>query len=144
MLYEIRGDILKAPTYYIAHQCNCTSRYGLGLYKSITNKWPSTNIYGTMARNPGEVIVTEHVIHMMGQRHKGRPNDRDDQTWMRHRWFKECLDKIANIKDVKGVSFPHEIGCGMARGNWKVYYNMIKEFSEENPNIQVYILNHKI
>ena len=37
------------------------------------------------------------------------------------------------------VAFPHEIGCGLAGGNWPKYESMIKTFATQCPDIRVSI-----
>ena len=41
----INGNLLDATEKYIMHQINCKTTNGLGLSKSIFNKFPSANIY---------------------------------------------------------------------------------------------------
>jgi O-acetyl-ADP-ribose deacetylase (regulator of RNase III) len=61
----------------------------------------------------------------------------DDGDSNRNRivWFKKCLKALAvHLQDVvhPKVAFPHEIGCGLAQGNWDVYRQMIEEWSAEH------------
>ena len=41
----IKDNILNAKEKYIAHQCNCVTKYGKGLSKAIFDKYPYSNIY---------------------------------------------------------------------------------------------------
>jgi O-acetyl-ADP-ribose deacetylase (regulator of RNase III) len=59
------------------------------------------------------------------------PNFKIDTRQNRVKWFKECLDEIKKL-DIKKVAFPYQIGCGLAKGNWTTYYNMIKEFEQDS------------
>lgn len=38
MIYEIKGDLLKAEETFIAHQVNCKGVMGAGVAKQIKNK----------------------------------------------------------------------------------------------------------
>ena len=69
----------------------------------------------------------------------GFPDSNKDGYLARENYFKQCLDKISKIKDIKSIAFPYLIGCGIAGGNWNNYLDMILEFAESNPNIEVSI-----
>lgn len=57
-------------------------------------------------------------------------------------WFQKCLDALAEeLKDVDRpkVAFPHEIGCGLARGNWDVYRQKIADWSVQHQIVTVIV-----
>lgn len=56
----------------------------------------------------------------------------------RIQYFKDCLDLIASQK-IKSIGFPYKIGCGLAGGCWEKYLSIIKKWSNDNPEIKVYI-----
>lgn len=64
-------------------------------------------------------------------KYKSYPNFKIDTRANRVKWFQECLDEIKKL-DIKEVAFPYQIGCGLARGNWSTYYEMIKKFEKES------------
>ena len=37
------------------------------------------------------------------------------------------------------VAFPHQIGCGLAGGNWATYEAMLEDFAAAHPHIRCYI-----
>ena len=52
-------------------------------------------------------------------------------------WFYKCLYEISKLKPVS-LSFPYNIGCGLAGGNWnRDYYPAIMYFSEKFPDIDI-------
>lgn len=140
-LTNIEGDLLSGDYETIVHQCNCVTIAGCGLYSSIAKVYPQADIYSlrTEPSVPGEVIVTEPVIAMMSQYYPGGPNSTSDTRSRRLRWFKRCLNKIAAL-ELDSVAFPHGIGCGLARGNWDDYEMCIREFSDANPSVNVYVV----
>ena len=135
----ITGDLLDQET--IAHQCNCVSSSGKGLYTSVVLKYPWADIYRQRTKNsiPGTILQMGNVIHMFSQYYPSGPNNTNDTKSLRLQWFNNCLNQISKL-NITSVSFPHYIGCGLARGNWDDYHNCIKEFAKTNPHINVYIV----
>ena len=149
----IKGDILNAKEVYIAHQCNCLTIRSHGLSKTISIKYPWSNIYslrrGIGRRNyaieqdqdkPGTVTICyspnndKAVICMFGQWAPGKPQrftsypDYKKDTYDRRiEWFKQCLDSLKN-SNIPAIAFPLKIGCGLAGGNWNIYKSMIERF----------------
>jgi hypothetical protein len=51
-------------------------------------------------------------------------------------WFKQALEELgAHLESAEStsalpvVAFPYKIGCGLARGNWDVYRDLINKWS---------------
>ena len=73
------------------------------------------------------------VINLYGQYNPGKPRARPreggrtvgDSAADREQYFKDGLDEIALIPNLKSVAFPHLIGCGLGGGNWKAYIAML-------------------
>mgnify|MGYP001156980848 CR=1 FL=1 len=129
MIKVLDEDLLNAEEQFIAHQCNCVSRYETKLATQIFKKY--THIYKerTKPSVPGSILVTdERVIHMFAQIYPGRPDefsqDRKDNNLWRHGYFTKCLSLIADIHDIKSVAFQEGIGCG----DWKDYYQLLRNF----------------
>jgi len=80
---------------------------------------------------------SKHVICMFSQYYPGKPNMQTsynkntlDTVHDRSKWFTKCLDKIAEeLPDVKTLAFPYKIGCGLAGGDWYLYYRHLRNFS---------------
>jgi len=146
-VYLYNSDLLELSTkesQVIAHQCNCMTRKGKGLSKSIFDKFPDADVYSSRvkASKPGTIKLTgknkRMVIAMFAQKRPGGPT-KDETREMREEWFKQCLDKISHIKGLKSIAFPDHIGCGLARGDWEKYKFMIENFAENNPLVKVMI-----
>lgn len=161
--HEIKCDLTDIYIDYIAHQCNCTSLYGAGLSKVISETYPYANPYKhrkpekngfNRARYedidiPGTIKVFKcgkfqnkaSIISMFAQYNPGNPKTFYDTSNARIKWFAECLDKISELfKDKKvEIAFPKNIGCGLAGGDWNIYSKMLKSFAEQNPNVNVWI-----
>ncbi|KAL4502985.1 hypothetical protein ABPG72_014214 [Tetrahymena utriculariae] len=66
-----------------------------------------------------------------------------DNFSSRERWFEICLQQLADFakeKQLYRIAFPYKIGCGLAGGNWENYNKMIEEFSENNRELKIYIV----
>jgi O-acetyl-ADP-ribose deacetylase (regulator of RNase III) len=133
MLQIIECDILQSESQYIVHQCNCTGNRSWGLAAKIFKKWKSANIYSgknkVETRTPGEIIVREKIINLLGQIHPGGPSD-GDTSLEREKFFAEGLEKIAALQPVS-VAFPFGIGCGLAKGDWNNYMKMLEDFAQK-------------
>lgn len=134
----VEGDLTTAKEKYIAHQCNCITKYAKGIAKTIFDKFPYSNIYTERekygATIPGKIIICgdgkqkRFIINMMGQVSPGKPKFPETNE-KRAEYFKECLDEITKIKNLTSIAFPYNIGCGLAKGNWPIYQKMIEEFA---------------
>jgi O-acetyl-ADP-ribose deacetylase (regulator of RNase III) len=104
------------------------------------------------------------IIGTFSQKYPGKPHKSDDTTNMRIKWFKNCLTQIAEYIDnknnnnnnnennndendnnelIKSVAMPYFIGCGLAGGDWKVYYKIISDWSNENEiDVVLYDINN--
>lgn len=122
----------------IAHQCNCTTTYGKGLYSDIIARYPDADVYKTRDRVPGTISVNGGVIAMFAQYRPGKNRNGEN----REEWFRLCLAEISKL-DIDSIAFPYGIGCGLAGGNWSTYFEMIRQFAISNPKIKVVIAKHK-
>jgi uracil-DNA glycosylase len=77
---------------------------------------------------------------MFAQRNPGGPKKGDTKE-DRLRWFEDCLKKIGAIKNLRSIAFPENIGCGLAKGDWKMYKRRLEYFASENPMVDVYIVS---
>lgn len=157
MLEIIKENILYADTKYIAHQCNCITTKGKGLSKTIFNKYPYADIYSCRPtkvdyrnlpsdQKPGTIITKgngkeqRYIINMLAQLYPNPPKfaqSRLDGEDARVKYFIECLDAISKIEDLESVAFPYGIGCGLAGGNWNIYFSLLKSFAKHLDPIQV-------
>jgi hypothetical protein len=138
-------DILNSKEKYIAHQCNCVVNNPKGLAKSIFDKYPYADIYSSRKNKdiPGHNIICSGndkiIINMLAQYYPGKSKYNNDSVPNRLQWFRDCLNEISNIPDLKNkkesLAIPFNIGCGLAGGNWDDYYSIIKE---QNINIVLY------
>ena len=134
----IRGDLTKIPlgTHdYLVHQCNCKTTHGLGLSATLFEAHPHADIYGDGSRRiPGEIIVRKPVINLLGQFYPGPPRYSNDSTTKRKAWFKQGLDKISSSGiEIKNLYFPYKIGCGLAKGCWRIYSGMLEDWAKVQP-----------
>lgn len=151
-MYEtIKQDLLKIKNGVIVHQCNCFSDRPAGLSADMFAKYPIANTYSkTKLRTPGTIESFSPpssstsditIINMYSQYYPGAPSYRacqDDKTLrddasQREKWFVECLVSLGKryYGSSTTIYFPYRIGCGLAKGDWKIYKSLIMLFSEK-------------
>lgn len=141
---EINGDLLDADTDFICHQCNCVTTRGKGLSKVIFDKYPEADIYSERINSnkynntkdePGTIKVRGNVINIIGQYYPGKSKYSNDTKEKRIEWFRQALELIDETICDNGnnysFAFPYKIGCGLAGGDWNLYYDMIKDFASD-------------
>ncbi len=140
----VNGNILTfCGAEFIVHQCNCRSTRSAGLAKALFEMFPEANCYinNEYRRIPGTIQVVNRVINLFGQDFPGRPNSKYETSKMRLLYFEAALEAIHNeLPNLQSVAFPQNIGCGLAGGDWKHYFERIKIFSEKLPNVNVFIV----
>jgi len=145
----IKGNLLDMPAdVFIVHQCNCTTTTAKGLSAQVFKKYPYANIYKATKRNgvktkgivrvPGDIIIKTPVINLLGQNRVGKPGT-DETAAQREEWFQQGLNKISEYV-IEKIAFPHGIGCGLSKGNWENYLEMIEKFAQKNPEMHVMIV----
>jgi O-acetyl-ADP-ribose deacetylase (regulator of RNase III) len=146
MINTVIGNLLDAPEQYIAHQCNAMSKGAAGLARALFNRFSYADTYSKriVPNQPGTIQVLGNgtserlIINMYAQYYPGNPvpGNWDDKI-ARERYFKDCLDAIAKLPDLKSIAFPFGIGCGLAGGNWENYSKMLEDFAAIIPDVKV-------
>jgi hypothetical protein len=136
MLYIINKNILEFEG-YICHQCNCKTEKPFGLSKQIFSKYKYANIYndGTN-RYLGDIHIRNNIINLCAQLYPSKSKYKNDTNDIRINAFKICLDKLKILNN--DIAFPYGIGCGLAGGDWNIYYSLIEELSK-TVNFDIYI-----
>jgi O-acetyl-ADP-ribose deacetylase (regulator of RNase III) len=152
----IKGDLLEASETFICHQCNCVTTNAGGLAQALFDRYPYANSYAK--RNPkdpsthsapstieicGNNSGQRYIINMFAQYYPGLPSYPTDDVNKRLSWFRKCLVHIARIPHIQNytLAMPYNIGCGLAGGNWDIYYGLISQFAlKERINIVLYKL----
>ena len=143
MIEIINGSIEFSKEKYIAHQTNCvTSGRASGVAATIFALYPWADCYRNRGNYRSELgtidirgcvddfVDERYVINMHAQYYPGRyglPNEYDSET-ARVNAFIDCLDQIKLIDNLTSIAFPARIGCGLAGGNWKTYYDLLETF----------------
>lgn len=143
----VEGDLLTSEAKYIVHQCNCTTTNSAHLSAAMFERFPHADIYSPRKglsvplpdQQPGSIVVCgdgesqRFVIAILGQISPGFPRDPrspKDGFEARIRYFKQALERIAEIPDLHSLAMPYRIGCGAAGGDWVDDYEpMIDEFA---------------
>ena len=142
----INGDLLTATETYIVHQCNCISTSAKALAESLFNEYLYANTYSKRIRNNittyskpstidilGNGITQRYIINMYAQYYPGIAKYNNDTKEKRIIWFKECLDHISQIKNIKqeSIAMAYNTGCAAAGGDWIIYSKMIEDFANK-------------
>lgn len=136
-LEEVTGDLLTVETQYIAHQCNCTTKYGKGLSAALFAKCPYADTYNKRQQPsaPGTIevfgdgLTRRFVINIYAQYGPGHPRSSGDSAAQRLEWFSQCLEQIELIGGLQEIAFPWNIGCGLAGGRWSQYEETLRQWA---------------
>ena len=143
MITRVKGNLLDYPSkgYFIVHQCNCSSGYVLGLAQQIYKKFPEADTRGCQFDLElfGTYSVVGAVVNLFAQRFPGEPRkfvqaDRIDHASARLSAFNQSFRQFLFDVSPGGVALPWQIGCGMAKGNWKQYLELIEDIAKDFPN----------
>ena len=162
--YEIvMGDLLVegAQADVIAHQCNCVTLGGRGLYTALVAKYPYCDVYSRRRESSSrprlgslEVCEPENgtlpkIACLYAQLGPGKPGQASkkygvkasaDSAAKRLEYFNLSLDALAEaatVGDWKQVAFPYNIGCGLAGGDWTAYSAALRTFAARLPATRV-------
>lgn len=148
MLQFINGSLLDADTNIIAHQVNCQGVMGAGLAKQIRNKYPQVYTkYHTACNTISDlsllgkvqVISTDQyrVANLFGQRYYGH-----DKRYTDYDALTTALTKLRNYMsehDLQTLGLPYGLGCGLAGGDWKIVYEIIRDvFTPSDILVKIY------
>jgi AAA+ ATPase superfamily predicted ATPase len=113
------------------------------------------NMFGQfLPSKPCKYNISKYYGQIEYAKHIKFIDNTDEETYQqRLQWFKNCLDQIGMILSSSShnttevpthtIAFPYEIGCGLAGGIWKDYYNMLYNFSLTYPNLNILIVRLK-
>lgn len=152
----VKGNLLDVKEGYIMHQCNCITTNTAGLAKALEKKYKTDLPYhlrkpdeanSTTARLedrsiPGTVFISgsnPYIINIFGQYGPGKlPKSKNqgdtelDSREKREKYFETALEAIVDFfegtTDLVQIAIPHKIGCGLAGGDWDVYFGMLYAF----------------
>jgi O-acetyl-ADP-ribose deacetylase (regulator of RNase III) len=171
-LHFVEGDVLDSDQEIVVQQCNCVSTKGHGLSRHIALRFPYADPYVSRRRmqhamnlavpedrpQPGTIAIYGNndlgqrkivcAFAQFGMGTSGSYNNADfrlgeDTAAMRHRWFEECLDRVADLAP-RSVAFPYKIGCGMAGGDWQGHYlPAIRRFADRLPDMNVFVIRRR-
>lgn len=143
-------SILHARDSHICHQCNCVTKHAKGLAKSIFTKFPYADTYSksNIVRKCGTIHVKSRkgtchpddkvIINMYAQHYPGK----NKYNKPRQTYFQSCLDEIVKIQGITSIAMPWNIGCGLAGGNWNIYFLLIRRFARSNKiHVTLYNIN---
>lgn len=147
---EQTGNVLTRlgqPGVLVLHQCNCITPTVRFLAADIFARVPTAHVHTrrTQGRRlcdtPGTVDVVDGVVNLFGQRCPGPPSAQETAA-ERRVWFQQALDALTPLLPPHTMLvIPHRIGCGVARGDWTVYREMLIAWAATLPDgIRIEIL----
>lgn len=141
MLRIIEGNLLDTERGIIVHQCNCQGAYGAGIAKQIAKRWPQaklayldhltqcsashTSPLGTYCCVPINNNLT--VINMLTQYYYGNAA-RTGRCYTNYEAFDKALRNIREAYPNECIYVPHNIGCGLAGGQWHRVSNILDQY----------------
>lgn len=158
MLTEITGDLLKIRDGIICHQVNYLGVMGGGVAAAIAsdilNK-DEYDIYKDYCKRAGRTALgTVLFIGCMDRLIVANMFCQDcTQEWRRdsvNGWrtdydaMRKCLIRVRSVARLQGkaVYFPHNLGCGIAGGDWNTVKYILKDVFEAYPE-EAYIVCRK-
>jgi len=157
--YVWSSDLTECDAQVIVQQCNCISRTHAGLSADITRKFKHGDFYSkrTSPSVPGTIEIRgdnklglRWICAFYAQYYVSGPTQRiapgygKDSKENRVKWFQQCLEKLVNAKNLASIAFPYNIGCGLAKGDWETYDEMIHAFARRVPGVMVYIISQDV
>lgn len=129
--FIITKNIFDHPMGIVVHQCNAMHKMGAGLALDIKNKYPIVFYdYMKTQLKLGDVIfsnVSSKLIFasLISQKYYGRNKN---IIYTNYNAFENGIRKIKEFNEDKEllIIFPYKIGCGLANGNRKMVYDIIK------------------
>lgn len=140
MVKIVVGDLLNAAEDIIVQQVNCRSAMGSGLAKAIYTRWPEVkteyhefcrkstpfDLLGKVQFIP--VVPNKIIANVFGQLDYGRTAGK---TFTNYTALTNAFNQIRTQYHDKSLAFPYKFGCGLAKGNWKIVYNMICTYFDD-------------
>ena len=142
MIYEIKGDLLKAEETFIAHQVNCKGVMGAGVAKQIKNKLlapiefekyrniclnssPEELLNGTILAHcvKEKTGQNQYVVDLFGENTPtGKGLDTNYEAL--YKALKTLKGFMISVKAPleKSIAIPGYLGCGLAGGDWEYVF----------------------
>lgn len=113
-----------------------TTSYIQGCSRRVPSLFLSVDVQSRKAKGPSV------VVSLFGQYNPGKPDEGRDSVATRLGYFRTAMDLLdweCRKKKWTSVSFPSNMFCGVAGGNWAEYEAVIVAFATRVP-AQVYIV----
>ena len=156
MIKEVKGNLLEAAEFIIAHQVNCKGVMGAGVARQIKEKLlpkeEFTKYYILCKQYPANILLG-HVqlcnIHTNGQPKiianlfaedvpTGKGLDKNYEP------LQKCLDRLFENRHCT-FALPGYLGCGLAGGDWNRVYDMIRSTAKAHEaDVTLYYLESSI
>lgn len=141
----IEGNLLEINVNVIAHQVNCKGVMGAGLAKQIRSRYPDVYTSYKKACNAQtdllgkvQLVATPdcRVANLFSQSNYGT-----GKCYTNYEALAMCLTKLRYRMETLGLKelgLPYGLGCGLAGGDWKIVYEIIRDVFTPS-EITVYI-----
>lgn len=137
MIHIVNGDLLQAQEDIIGHQVNCQGVMGSGVAKALrasyASLYPEYKKYCDLHSSPDQLLghclivstKDKQVANLFGQLQYGRQK----VLYTNYEALKKALATLKQhaAEHNQSVALPHNIGCGLANGDWSIVSQMIEE-----------------
>lgn len=134
MLVYKKGDVLNAGEAVVVHGCNCKNAMGAGIARQVRTQCPNawradqqttwgdrtklgTFTYGIEAN--GMIVVNAYTQY----------NYTKTEVDVDYPALEEAMKKICNHFPNQVIAMP-KIGCGCAKGDWKIVSGILEKVSD--------------
>ncbi|KAL1500348.1 hypothetical protein AB1Y20_013012 [Prymnesium parvum] len=107
---------------------------------TIDVRRPPATLFGAKQSPMVINMFAQWEMGVPGRYNRVQPSPPSDSARQRESWFAQCLQAISELRPKpRSIAFPHQIGCGLAGGNWDRYESMLMTFAQANPDVNVIV-----
>ena len=148
------GDLLtETGLFGICHQCNCFSRMGSGIAKSIAAMHPNAAAVDKYSQLTPEAKLGSYteatsrgpdgkplrIFNLYGQYHYGTDSMKTDYFELENALV-HLKHRLSFYSFCTRIGIPYGMGCGLAGGDWKIVEQIVRNVFEKDIHITIVII----
>lgn len=134
MLKIVNGNIFDSDANIICHQVNTFGIMGGGIALQVKNRFPIVyQEYKDLCDENKNNNLLGNVLFSYYDENKMIANCFSQDGWETdYNALRDCLIKVRSNcqQSIRSVALPYNYGCGIAKGDWNIVYNIIQEIFE--------------